>query len=97
MTNQQIQNSKRNSKYNKRTSEEKISFNYTLQHKDIDLRWEDEMEIKEDNLLTSYNLAEVMSNNMTVEAIQEGSNHPDFKAVFKKYKNIQFKNMKELG
>ncbi len=25
----------------------------TLQHEDIDLRWEDEMEIEEDNLLTT--------------------------------------------
>ena len=41
----------------------------TFQHEDIDLRWEDEMEIEEDNLLTTYNLAEVMSNNVTIEAI----------------------------
>jgi len=38
-----------------------------------------------------------MSNNITVKAIQEGSNHLDFKAVFEEYKNIQFENMKELG
>ena len=53
------------------------------------------MEIKEDNLLTKYNPAEAMSNN--VEAVQEGPNHPDFKAVLEEYKNIQFENMKELG
>ncbi len=40
-----------------------------LQHEDIDLRWEDEMEIEEDNLLTIYNPAEAISNNVTVEAI----------------------------
>ena len=44
----------------------------TPHHKDIDLGWEDEMKIEEDNLLTTYNPAEAMSNNMTVEAIQEG-------------------------
>src|SRR6266540_5773322 len=69
----------------------------TLQHEDVDLGWEDEMEIEEDNLLTTYNPAEVMSNNVMVEAIQEGPNHPDFKAVLKEYKDIQFENMKELG
>ena len=40
-----------------------------LQHEDIDLRWEDEMEIEEDNLLTSYNPVEAMSNNVTIETI----------------------------
>src|SRR6266498_5466741 len=55
------------------------------------------MEIEEDNLLIIYNPAEVMSNNVMIEAIQEGPNHSDFKAVLKKYKDIQFKNMKELG
>ena len=60
----------------------------TPQHEDIDLEWEDEMEIEEDNLLTIYNLAEAMSNNVTIEAIQEGPNHPDFKAVLEAYKNI---------
>src|SRR6266498_2792046 len=55
------------------------------------------MEIEEDNLLTIYNLAEAMSNNVMVEAIQEGPNHPDLKAVFEEYKDIQFENMKELG
>src|SRR6266542_1105256 len=69
----------------------------TLQHEDIDLGWEDEMEIEEDNLLTTYNPAEAMSNNVMVEAIQEGPNHPDFKAVLEEYKDIQFENMKELG
>ena len=54
------------------------------------------MEIEEDNLLTEYNPAEAMNNNVTIEAIQEGSNHPNFKAVLEKYKDIQFKNMKEL-
>src|SRR6266540_2203651 len=67
------------------------------QHEDVDLGWEDEMEIEEDNLLTTYNPAEAMSNNVTVEAIQEGPNHPDFKAVLEEYKDIQFENMKELG
>src|SRR6266540_4166588 len=67
------------------------------QHEDIDLGWEDEIEIEEDNLLTTYNPAEAMSNNMIVEAIQEGPNHPNFKAVFEEYKDIQFENMKELG
>ena len=52
------------------------------------------MEIKEDNLLTKYNPAEAMSNN--VEAVQEGPNHPDFKAVLEEYKDIQFENIKEL-
>ena len=66
------------------------------QHEDVDLGWEDEMEIEEDNLLTTYNPAEAMSNNVTVEAIQEGPNHPDFKAVFEEFKDIQFENMKEL-
>src|SRR6266540_3205858 len=69
----------------------------TLQHEDIDLGWEDEIEIEKDNLLTTYNLAEAMSNNVMVEAIREGPNHPDFKAVLKKYKDIQFESMKELG
>ncbi len=55
------------------------------------------MEIEEDNLLTTYNPAEAMSNNVTVEAIQEGPNHLDFKAVLEEYKDIQFENMKELG
>ncbi len=55
------------------------------------------MEIEEDNLLTTYNPAESMSNNVMVEAIQEGPNHLDFKAVLEEYKDIQFKNMKELG
>ncbi len=54
------------------------------------------MEIKEDNLLISYNPTEAMSNNMTIEAIQEGSNHLNFKAVLEEYKNIQFENMKKL-
>ncbi len=69
----------------------------TSQHEDIDLEWEDEVEVEEDNLLTTYNLAEAMSNNVTVETIQEGPNHPDFKVVLEEYKDIQFKNMKELG
>src|SRR6266540_3546298 len=69
----------------------------TPQHKDIDLGWEDEMEIEEDNLLTTYNPAEAMSNNVMIEAIQEEPNHSDFKAVLKEYKDIQFENMKELG
>ena len=68
-----------------------------FQHKDIDLEWEDEMKIEEDNLLTIYNPAEAMSNNMMVEVIQEGPNHPDFKTVLKEYKDIQFKNIKELS
>ncbi len=54
------------------------------------------MKIEKDNLLISYNLTKVMSNNVTVEAIQEGPNHLDFKTVLKKYKDIQFENMKEL-
>ena len=58
------------------------------QHKNIDLGWEDEMEIEEDNLLTTYNPAEAMSNNVTVEAKQEGPNYPDFKAVLEEYKDI---------
>ena len=37
-----------------------------------------------------------MSNNVTIEAIQEGPNHPDFKAVLEEYKDIRFENMKEL-
>ena len=59
-----------------------------LQHEDIDLRWKDEIEIEENNLLTTYNLIEAMSNNVTIEVIQEGSNHLDFKVVLKEYKNI---------
>ena len=55
------------------------------------------MEIEEDNLLITYNPAEAISNNVIVEAIQEGPNHLDFKAVLEEYKDIQFKNMKELG
>ncbi len=55
------------------------------------------MEIEEDNLLITYNPAEAMSNNVMVEAIQERPNHLDFKAVLEEYKDIQFKNMKELG
>ncbi len=69
----------------------------TPQHEDIDLKWENEIEIEEDNLLTTYNPTEAMSNNVTVEAIQEGSNHPDFKAVLEEHKDIQFENMKKLG
>ncbi len=60
------------------------------------MEWKDEMKIEKDNLLISYNLTKVMSNNVTVEAIQEGPNHLDFKTVLKKYKDIQFENMKEL-
>ncbi len=67
-----------------------------FQHKDIDLEWEDEMKIKEDNLLITYNSTEAMSNNVIVEAVQEGPNHPDFKAVLEEYKDIRFENMKEL-
>ncbi len=55
------------------------------------------MEIEENNLLISYNPAEAMSNNVTVEVIQERLNHPDFKAVLEKYKDIQFENIKKLG
>src|SRR6266545_877406 len=55
------------------------------------------MEIEEDNLLTTYNPAEAMSNNVIIEAIKEGPNHLDFKAVLEEFKDIQFKNMKELG
>ena len=40
-----------------------------LQHENINLGWEDKMEIEEDNLLITYNPAEAMSNNMTIEAI----------------------------
>src|SRR6266540_3964285 len=69
----------------------------TPQHENIDLRWEDEMEIEEDNLLTTYNPAEAMSNNVTVEAIQEGPNYLDFKTVLEEYKDIQFENIRELG
>ncbi len=46
------------------------------------------MEIEEDNLLITYNPVEVMSNNVTVEAIQEGSNYPNFKTVLEEYKDI---------
>ena len=46
------------------------------------------MEIEEDNLLTIYNSAEAISNNVVVEAIQKGPNYPDFKAVLKEYKDI---------
>ena len=60
----------------------------TPQHEDIDLRWEDEMKSEEDNLLTTYNPAEVMSNNVMVEAIQKRPSHPDFKAVLEEYKDI---------
>ncbi len=69
----------------------------TLQHEDIDLRWKDEVEIEEDNLLIIYNPAEAMSNNVTIKVIQEGPNHSNFKIVLEEYKNIQFENMKELG
>ncbi len=69
----------------------------TPQHEDVNLKWENKIEIEEDNLLTTYNLAEAMSNNVTVEAIQKGSNHLDFKAILEEYKDIQFENMKELG
>ena len=55
------------------------------------------MEIEEDNLLINYNLAKVMSNNVMIKTIQEGPNHPDFKVVLEEYKDIQYKNMKELG
>ncbi len=46
------------------------------------------MKIKKDNLLTNYNLAEAMSNNVMVKIMQEEPNHLDFKAVLEKYKNI---------
>jgi len=46
------------------------------------------MKIEEDILLITYNPAEVMSNNIIVEAIQEGPNYLDFKAVLEEYKNI---------
>ncbi len=58
------------------------------QYEDINLRWKDKMEIEKDNLLISYNSAEAISNNITVEAIQEGSNYSDFKAVLEEYKDI---------
>ena len=58
------------------------------QYEDIDLGWKDEMKIEEDNLLISYNLAEAISNNVMIEAIQEGPNHPDFKTVLEEYKVI---------
>ncbi len=60
----------------------------TPQHEDIDLGWENEMEIEEDNLLTTYNPAEAMSNNVMIEAIQEGPSHPDFKVVLEEFKDI---------
>ena len=69
----------------------------TPQYENIDLKWEDEMEIKENNLLTTYNSAEAMNNNVMIEAIQEGPNYPDFKAILEEYKDIQFESMKELG
>jgi len=69
----------------------------TPQYEDINLGWEDEIEIEEDNFLTIYNPAKAMSNNVIVEAIQEGPNYPDFKAVLEEYKDIQFESMKELG
>ncbi len=69
----------------------------TLQNEDVDLGWKDEIEVEEDNILISYNPVKAMSNNVTVKAIQEGSDYPDFKAVLEEYKNIQFENMKELG
>ncbi len=68
-----------------------------LQHENIDLGWKDEMKIEEDNLLINYNLAEVMSNNVMIKVIQERPNHPNFKVVLEEYKDIQYKNMKELG
>src|SRR6266540_2955043 len=68
-----------------------------LQYKNINLKWKDEIKIEKNNLLTSYNPAEAISNNVTIEAIQEGPNHPDFKAVLEEFKDIQFENMKELG
>ncbi len=55
------------------------------------------MEIEKDNLLTSYNPVKVMNNNVIVEVIPEGPNYSDFKAVLEEYKDIQFKNMKELS
>src|SRR6266545_1762585 len=67
------------------------------QHEDIDLGWEDEMDLEENNLLTTYNPAEAMSNNVMIETIQKGPSHPDFKAILEEYKDIQFENMKELG
>ena len=88
MTNWQTQNSKRNSRCNEETPEERISLHHILQHKDVNLRWEDKMEIEEDNFLTSYNSAEAMSNNVAIETIQEGPNHSDFKAVLEEYKDI---------
>ncbi len=66
------------------------------QYKNVDLGQEDEMEIKEDNFLISYNPTEAISNNIIVEVIQEGSNYLDFKTVLEKYKDIQFKNRTEL-
>ncbi len=46
------------------------------------------MKIEENNLLTSYNLIKAISNNVTVEVIQERPDYPDFKAVLKEYKDI---------
>ncbi len=54
------------------------------------------MEIEKDNFLTLYNPTEAISNNVTVEALQEGPNHSDFKVILKEYKDIQFENIKEL-
>ena len=72
----------------KKLQEKEYLLTTPSQHEDIDLGWEDEMEIEEDNLLTTYNPTEAMSNNMSVEVIQEGPNHPDFKAVLEEYKDI---------
>ena len=88
MTNQQTKDGKRYCKSNEETSRKGISLNYTPQHEDIDLKQKDEMEIEENNLLVDYNPTKAMSNNVTIEVIQEGPNHLDFKAVLEEYKNI---------
>ncbi len=48
---------------------EKEFLSTTPQYENINLGWKDKIEIEEDNLLTLYNLAEAMSNNVTIEAI----------------------------
>ncbi len=53
----------------KELQEKGFLFTTPFQHEDIDLGWKDEMKIEEDNLLISYNSVEVMSNNVTIEAI----------------------------
>ncbi len=46
------------------------------------------MNIEKDNFLNNYNLVKIISNNITIKAIQKELNYLDFKIILEEYKNI---------